>query len=209
MHLEQRQGSPVIVPEHHRLTMVGGSFSTTLGSFVVRGESAYLSGKYFSTSNPLAPGGALQKDQVKLFLANDFTLGDYLLSLQVMEEIILDYEKSINGKEYTELVTLLISKSFLRETLSTEFTIFYDRAYEQLLVQPRVRYDYSDRIKFKAGGSYALDGGVRDDVFYFQINYLFLSLETRNVTIPGDVPCFDSFNFQVYRVYRVYLVNFI
>jgi|SRR5690554_2517164 len=173
MHLEEKNGNLVMVPEHHRLTMVGGSLSTALGPFVVRIEGAYLNGKYFGASDPLASDGTLQKDQVKFLLAGDYALGDYLLSLQVMEEIILDYEQGINKEEYTELVSLLISRSFLRETLSTEVTFYYDQAHEQLLVRPRIGYDLSDQVNFKGGACYALDGGVRDDVLFLQINYLF------------------------------------
>ena len=42
--------SIVVRPEHHRLAILGGSFSTTIGPLVFRGEGAYYSGKYFQSA---------------------------------------------------------------------------------------------------------------------------------------------------------------
>lgn len=40
-----------LVPEHHRLTLAGGSFSTEIKGFILRSEAAYYIGKRFLSSN--------------------------------------------------------------------------------------------------------------------------------------------------------------
>lgn len=49
-------------PEHHRLGIAGGSFSTTLSSVVVRGELAWYTGKYFQTDDFMTGDGTVEKD---------------------------------------------------------------------------------------------------------------------------------------------------
>ena len=44
-----------VYPQHHRLALGGGSFSTTVGPFVLRGEGAYYNGKYFNSTDPKLP----------------------------------------------------------------------------------------------------------------------------------------------------------
>lgn len=174
IHLEQSNGNKIIIPRHHRLTMAGGSFSTTVGPFVVRGESAFIDGKHFNTTNMVKyQDGTVEKNQLKLLVAGDYYLGDYLLSLQVLDEMILDYEESIENEEHSQKATFLISRDFLRDTLTTELTFFYDATLDELIAQPRVGYDYSDKINFEFGANYALEGGQRKDVLYLQSEYLF------------------------------------
>ncbi|MDZ7764430.1 MAG: hypothetical protein U5K00_08390 [Melioribacteraceae bacterium] len=60
--------SVVLKPEHHRLTTLGGSFSTTLGPIVLRGEGAYYTGKNFQSMNPVLSEGVVEKDYLHYLL---------------------------------------------------------------------------------------------------------------------------------------------
>lgn len=175
MHLEQVDPTTrKIVPRHHRLTMVGGSFSTARGPYVFRGEAAYTGGKYYNSKDfSQYPDGTVEKDQAKWLLGIDYTLGEYLLSFQVLEEVILAYEDTIQQDEFVHDLTFLVQRQFLRDTLDTELTFYYDPDGEELIAKPRVSYDYSDKVNLELGANYALEGGIRKDVLYFQTEYLF------------------------------------
>lgn len=50
-----------VTPRHHRLGLAGGSFSSTLGGFVLRGEGAYYNGKYFNSEDPTLMDNTVKK----------------------------------------------------------------------------------------------------------------------------------------------------
>ncbi len=164
-----------ILHEYHRLTVGGGSISAMKGPFVFRGEGAYISGKYFNSEDFMEYSeGVVEKNEFKWLAGIDYNYEGYLFSTQFLQEAILDYEESIVNDEYTNQMTFLIQKNFLRNILNTELNFYYNLNEEILKVRPAVSYDYSDNISFKAGGNFTIEGqGVKDDVVYVQSEYMF------------------------------------
>ncbi len=136
--------SLIVTPQHHRLSVTGGSFSTTVGDFVIRGEGAYYFGKYFSTDNLTVNDGLLEKDYLHYLLGIDTSLWNIKLSSQFVQQAILDYDDSIKNDEFDNTVTFLASKTFLRETLRTELFAYIGLNDEDALIRPKVIYDFSD-----------------------------------------------------------------
>lgn len=117
-----------ITPEYKRLSVAGGSFSTTLGPFVLRGEGAYYFGKYFNTNNLAVDNGTIKKDYVQYMFGTDFTLFDINISTQFIQKAILDYEEIIQpnnlfNDEYNNMLTFLAKYSMLNETLDLELLL--------------------------------------------------------------------------------------
>ncbi len=164
----------VVSPEHHRLAVLGGSFSTMWDAFVFRGEAAYTSGKYYNTDDfSRYQDGVVEKEQLKVLAGIDYNYQDYQLSYQVLQEAILNHENSIEQNQFTYQMTFLVKRMFLRDRLDTEFSFYYDTVQEQLMAKPKVVYDYSDKINISIGANYLLEGEQRDDVLYFETEYLF------------------------------------
>ncbi len=183
-------GQPVptkvtIMPEHKRLSLAGGSFSTTLGPIVLRGEAAYYFGKYFQTMNPTVNNGLVQKDYIHYLVGVDFTLWDINFSGQFIQKAIMDYKDGelIQTPEfkdqYNNMVTFLANYSCLNETLTFEYFMYYDFAYDDALIRPRVLYDYSDNISLQFGvnifvGDEGLFGQYnKNDMVYAKVYYNF------------------------------------
>ena len=173
-----------IKPEHHRLTSIGGSLSTMQGPFVFRGEGIYNSGKYFNVKidqremmnypNIEYPEGVVEKDEFKWMVGVDYNYEGYLFSSQFMQEVILDYNEKIKKDEFSNQMTFLIQKDFLRTKLNTEINFHYNLSDEVLMAKPVLSYDYSDVINLKGGANLNLDGeSPKSDVIYFQTEYLF------------------------------------
>ena len=146
----------VVTPEHQRLSLAGGSFSTTLGPFVFRGEAAYYFGKYFNTITPQIDRGVTQKDYIHYMLGVDFTLWDINISSQFIQKAIMDYDPIIKSNpffkdQYNNMMTFLARYSMLNETLDLEFFMYYDFEYDDALLRPRVLYDFSDSINLQLG----------------------------------------------------------
>ena len=151
-------GKLIITPEHQRISLAGGSFSTTLGPFVFRGEGAYYFGKYFNTNNLDVNNGTIEKDYLHYMLGADFNLFDINFSAQFIQKAILEYEEIIQpnvmfADQYNNMMTFLARYSMLNETLELEFFSYYDFEYNDALFRPRLLYDYSDAINLQFGAN--------------------------------------------------------
>ena len=148
-----------VTPEYHRLSLAGGSFSTTLGPFVLRGEAAYYFGKYFQTTNPMVNNGLVQKDYLHYLVGVDFSLWDINFSGQFIQKAVMDYkdgellETPMFKGQYNNMATFLAHYSCINETLTFEYFMYYDFNYDDALIRPRILYDYSDSINLQLGAN--------------------------------------------------------
>ncbi len=168
-----------VYPEHHRLTIGGGSFSTTIGPFVLRGEGAYYQGKYFNTTDPMAKEAVVKKDYLHYLIGLDYTLMDWHLSGQFIQQAILSYDQAIDNDEYSNMATFLATKDYLNETLNVSFFMYYDFNNNASLIRPKITYDLADGFGVLLGANiFTGDSGMfgqfnNNDMVYTQIKYSF------------------------------------
>lgn len=173
------QESLIVTPKHHRLGLAGGSFSTTLAGFVLRGEGAFYSGKYFRSNDPTLADGVAEKNYLHYLLGLNRTLWDIKLSVQFIQQAILDYDESLVDDEFENTMTFLASKDFLRETLRMELFSYIGLNSEDALIRPKITYDLTDGFELVAGanifvGSEGKFGQYDDnDMSYFKVKYSF------------------------------------
>ncbi|MFW5998414.1 MAG: DUF1302 family protein [Halanaerobiaceae bacterium] len=170
---------PEVTLKHERLTVAGGSFSTSRDAWVIRGDGLYTSGKKYNGFDPEYEAGLVAKNNIKWMIGADYTLDDYLLSGQLYQEVILDYEDSIIQDEFSSKMTFMTQRQFLRDKLDTKITFFYDFNQESLKAKPEISYNYNDDFKIEAGADYMLEDGsdtissLANDVIYVQSTYMF------------------------------------
>lgn len=168
-----------VTPRHHRLTIGGGSFSTTLGPLVLRSEGAFYEGKYFNTSDPAVAEAVVEKNYLHYLLGLDYTLWDIQLSGQFIQQAILNYEPGIEQDEFENTMTVRARRDFLRETLTLELFSYIGINNSDALVRPRLYYDLSDGFEILAGanlftGDQGRFGQYNDnDMVYFKVKYSF------------------------------------
>lgn len=169
-----------ITPQHHRLGLFGGSFSTTLGSFVIRGESAYYSGKYFQTMDPLAADSIIEKNYIHYLIGADFTIAGIKMSTQFISQVILDYNDYILKDQFENTMTFLARKDFLRETLALELFTYIGLNKGDSLVRLKATYKLVDGFDILLGanifsgdttGSFGQYGD--NDMLYMKFKYSF------------------------------------
>ncbi len=146
--------SIAIAPEHHRLTIAGGSFSTAVGGTIVRGEGAYYWGKRFATESPLIGDGVLERDYVHYLLGVDWTLLGVSMSVQFIQEVILEHDDSLASEERSDVMTLLARDSFLNETLHLEIFSYVGLSDSDALLRPKVSYDMADGFEVLVGADF-------------------------------------------------------
>ena len=169
----------VITPRHHRLGLAGGSFSSTLGPVVLRGEGAYYGGRYFNTSDPAEADGTLQRDFLHYLLGLDWTLWEVRLSTQLVQQVVLDYDPMMERDEVENTVTFLASRDFLRETLRLELFAYLGINAGDALWRPRAVYQPADGLELQLGanvftGSEGRFGQYgRNDMVFSKVKYSF------------------------------------
>ena len=169
-----------VTPEHHRLYLGGGSFSTEIKGFVLRGEGAYYNGKYFQTEDPLAEGAVIQKDYLHYLAGLDFNIGSVKLSTQFIQQYILDYDENIMQNEVENTMTFLTRYDMFRETLHLELFSYIGITGEDALIRPKITYDFDDSFSILLGSNVFVGeetgrfGKYKDNsMAYFKIKYNF------------------------------------
>lgn len=143
----------VVTPEHHRLTIAGGSFSTEIKGFILRGEAAYYNGKYFQTTDPMATDALIQKDYLHYVAGLDFNVGNVKMSAQFIQQYILDYNDMMYQDEAVNTATFLARYDMLRETLHLELFSYIGLTNSDALIRPKVTYDFDDSFSILLGGN--------------------------------------------------------
>ncbi len=142
-----------ITPEHHRLTVAGGSFSSEIKGFILRGEAAYYNGKYFQTEDPMVEDAIIKKDYINYVVGLDFSIGSVKLSGQFIQKYILDYSDGMIDDEINNMATALIHYDMLRETLHLELFSYIGLTGEDALIRPKISYDFDDSFNILIGAN--------------------------------------------------------
>ncbi|MBT3303476.1 MAG: hypothetical protein HOD63_09430 [Bacteroidetes bacterium] len=162
MHIEKiidmSTGKPVltglnITPEHHRLLIGGGSFSSEIKGVVLRGEAAYYNGKYFQTEDPFANDALVQKDYIHYLTGVDFSIKGVKFSSQFIQEVVLDYDEKMQKTEIENTMTFLARYDLLRETLHLELFSYIGLTNQDALIRPKITYDFDDGFSILLGSN--------------------------------------------------------
>ncbi len=176
----------VAVPEYHRVTLGGGSFSTEIAGFVIRGEGVYYAGKYFNLEQTAiqpdvqAGGdGTIEKDYMNYMAGVDYVISGVTLSTQFVQEVILDYDDAIANDEFNTTLTFLVSKLFMNDTLELKFFGYYGVTNSDALLRFSAGYDITDGMELVVGSDIFLgDEGYYgqyddNDMVYAKVKYSF------------------------------------
>ncbi|NQT62846.1 MAG: hypothetical protein HQ556_07815 [Candidatus Marinimicrobia bacterium] len=175
-------------PQHHRLSVAGGSFSAELAGMVLRGEGAYYQGKQFLALNAMAyPIDLIEKDYFHYLLGLDFSIGATRVSSQFIQQAIIDYDDLIVQENATNTVTLLANRTFLRETLTAQLFAYIGLNKSDALIRPTLSYDLADGFEILGGANiFVKDADIIDgedpgqfgyfddnDMLYMKVKYSF------------------------------------
>ena len=142
-----------ITPEHHRLTVAGGSFSSEIKGVILRGEAAYYNGKYFQTEDMAAEDAIIQKDYINYVVGLDFSIGSVKMSTQFIQKYILDYNDKMIDDEVNNMATFLIHYDMMRETLHLDLFSYVGLTNGDALIRPKITYDFDDSFSILIGSN--------------------------------------------------------
>ncbi len=168
-----------IQPQHHRLGLAGISFNTDILGFILRGEGAYYMGKYFQTKDPLVKDALVKKDYINYVLGLDRTIGDWRLSSQFIQKIIVKHNDYMETDNVDNLVTLLVSKSMFREKVRIEWFSYVGMNEGDVFSRLRAFYFPYDAVSIELGANLFLgEEGLfgqydKNDMVYTRVKYNF------------------------------------
>jgi len=131
------------------------------------------------------PAMTIRKDALKYGLGIDYVRGDATISLQIIEERVLDYDgdKPIYFIKdgYDTMLSLAYKQFLLQNTLELNLAGAYDYTFRHYLVQPSAAYSITDTIKATLGAALiagkdptSLLGQFRDnDEIFCKLRYSF------------------------------------
>ncbi|PID89403.1 MAG: hypothetical protein CSB01_02155 [Bacteroidia bacterium] len=143
-------GLMFVTPQYHRMTFVGGDFSKPLGQFVVRGEAAFNINKHLVTRQ--MPTQVQKHNTLNALLGIDwYAPNEWMLSVQIANDAILDYKKELLQEENTSLLTFNMSKNLLNSTLKLSNFIYTDLNNGGFFNRFSADYSLSDQIHLLVG----------------------------------------------------------
>lgn len=159
---------------HHRVGGLGAEFSMPLGAFVIRGESAFYLGKRYGGES------LYKKNALDSLLGVDWYPGNnWSLTAQLVNRSIIGYEEGIDDNAHEWLMTLGITRKFMRETLTLSTFLYMGFNQGDLFNRFSVEYAITDAFHVIAGfdlfaGDSGMFGQYKDNSeFFIKAKYSF------------------------------------
>nr|WP_319474289.1 DUF1302 family protein [uncultured Sphaerochaeta sp.] len=143
---------------YERYGFVGGSFNTTLGSVVLRGEAALALEKPFNsvdtTSNP--PISIEYHNQVQTLVGLDWNMLGAQWSSQYLLTYTHDHSDSLVSqmkpiKEFAHTLTFRVQDTFLDERLTAKLFTYVELEPTNALIRPSLSYNFGDGVLIEGG----------------------------------------------------------
>ncbi len=138
-------------PFHERFTVVGGSFSTTLSSIILRSEQAVYLNRAFTTMPSPGMFGTSDHHQLHSLTGLDWSLLGIDMSAQYILQYINDYEDSLLTSEYEHTATFRLRDSYFADTLTLELFGYVGIDPADMLLRPSLTYSIEDGVEIKTG----------------------------------------------------------
>ena len=143
---------------YERYGFVGGSFNTTLGSVVLRGEAALALEKPLNsvdtTSNP--PISIEYHNQIQTLVGLDWNMLGAQWSSQYLLTYTHDHNDSLVSqmkpiKEFAHTLTFRVQDTFLDERLTAKLFTYVELEPANALIRPSLSYNFGDGVLLEGG----------------------------------------------------------
>ena len=149
---------PVFFPTYTRITIYGMTFQRPLASTILKGEFAYVQGKYFGvgTIDRDSDGyvdnqGELQADHIRWAVGVDFNLWKTDFSPGFVQWVILDYDPAIIQSQVDNSFNLFIRKEFPEQRAVFSLLYLYLITLDEMYIKPKITFNVTDHFQIAAG----------------------------------------------------------
>ena len=149
---------PVFLPTYTRISMYGTTFVKQLSSSIIKGELAYVTGKYFAVFNEdqnhdgwLDKNGEFRRDHIRWGLGMDYNWLGADISPSIVQWIILDYDQAIIQDQFDTGINLFVRKEFPESSSIFTLLAIYLVNLDELYLKPKWLFRITDHFQIGAG----------------------------------------------------------
>ncbi|MFZ5593426.1 MAG: DUF1302 family protein [Pseudomonadota bacterium] len=151
--------NPMLFPTYTRISMYGGTAVKQVGPVIVKGEAAYVTGKYFGLKNTvdrngdgfLDNEGELKRDHIRWGLGLDFNVLGMDISPIFTQWVILKYDPELIQSRNDSSFSIFGRKEFPRYSATAQFLWIYLINMRESLLKPKVTYQVTDKLQVGVG----------------------------------------------------------
>jgi hypothetical protein len=149
---------PVFLPTYTRISMYGATFVKQLDSSILKGELAYVTGKYFAVFNAdenhdgwLDKNGEFQRDHIRWGLGMDYNWLGADISPSIVQWIILDYDQAIIQDQFDTGLNLFVRKEFPESSSIFTLLAIYLVNLDEVYLKPKWAFRITDHFQIATG----------------------------------------------------------
>jgi len=152
-----------IEPQYRRTHVLGGSFSNAFDNWVLRGELAYFTDRYFLAEGLSDSDGITKGKEMSYVVGLDWAgLENTLISGQLFQSVALNRQSATVRDKSDSTLSLLVNHTLLNETLELRLIWLANSNIGDGLVRLRVTYEWQDNLKTWVSGDtfYGSEEGI-------------------------------------------------
>lgn len=165
-----------ITPRYERTHVLGGSFSNAFGDWVLRGEAAWFSDRYFLADLARQTNGIAQAGELSSVLGLDWSgIRDSFISVQLFQSRVLGGAEGMLRDRIETTLTLLLRRDFNNDTLHAQTLWLAGTNRGDGLLRFKLSYDWRDELRVWLGA----------DVFYGDSEGLYGQFDDNDRVLVG------------------------
>jgi len=175
VNLADQEGAAKFFPTYTRIHMLGSTFSRSVRGMIVKGEAAYVKGKYFGTSivdhnndQYLDHNGELQRDHIRWGVGIDFNLWKTDFSPGFVQWIILNHNDDIIQDRVDSSFNLFVRKEFPAQSVVAQMLGIYLINFKEVYVKPKLTYTVTPQFQIGFGVDYFFGEKTTTGVVFFR-----------------------------------------
>lgn len=156
--INQVNVEPEFMPRYTRITMYGTTINKQIGNYILKGELAYVTDKYFAIQDIdrdndgiLDSSGEFQRDHIRWGLGVEFNWQGAEIAPGVTQWVILDYDNAIIQDEFDTSFNLFIRKPLPKSSMLFEFLAIHFTTLKELYLNPEWTFFITDRFQVSTG----------------------------------------------------------
>ena len=164
--VDTTQIPPAFFPTYTRIQMYGATAVKQVDKYILKGELAYVTGKYFGIKNTADADnngyvdfdGVLQREHVRWGLGVEFNFLGFDLSPGMTQWIIFEHEKAMMQDKFDTSFNLFVRKELPEQSAVFQMLLLYLKSLDEVMIKPKFTVQLDDRLQL----------GIGLDLFYGQ-----------------------------------------
>ena len=151
--------APDFYPTYTRISIFGTTAVRQMGGYILKGEAAYVKGKFFGRSNIadvdgdgyVDTNGEAQKDHIRWGAGVDVVVLGWDVAFGGMQWFILNYDNSLIQKKVDSSVNVFVRREFPEYSMTAQALWIYLQSMHETYLKPKVTFQVTNSFQVAAG----------------------------------------------------------